>query len=165
MDASGPDGAGGLLYNSHRSRPHQLFHLPWPDGWASGNTGASSTFQELATINLILDSLLREGHKQLTIWTDSGASVDAVARGSSPVPTVNRTVQAILSLTAVHGAVLLLCWHSRESGAGRAADLLSHGVAQGIGPVLEPSSTSRRQVRWQDLEIYSKRPSDTSTTL
>jgi hypothetical protein len=164
VDASGRDGGGGATYDQH-DQCCGAFHFPWPEGWTMDEEAVSSGLQELATIGVAISISIGHGTR-FVVWTDSSAAVNAVARGSSSVPAINRAVQFILEICATHGVVALVCWHRRDSLSGRVADHLSHGHFSQAG-LLDPRivSAPRMQIATRKFQVFAKLPTDLSLVL
>ena len=153
-DASGPDGAGGFSLANDEGNP-EVFHFPWPRGWACDDDDSSSTLQELVAINAVVQH--QAPHcESLAVWTDSSAAVDALAKGRSPNADINKQLNLLLETAAANSCLLVVAWHARSGPAAQIADLMSHNLQDQLSTVHERGSTLSQACRRMDSGIPSR---------
>ena len=161
VDAAGHEGLGGFAFDS--SGKASLYHATWPEGFTQGLAGVSSGLQELLTVVAVVCQLPHSG-AHLNFWSDSGVCVDAIARGWSPAPAINRTLHYLFESCATRSLTVTVAWHSRDSSpAATAADALSRGLfqeAQGLLPAIAGGSTIT--LRLSDCPAFAIKPSSST---
>ena len=161
VDAAGQEGLGGFTLES--SGKADLHHATWPAGFAQGQAGVSSGLQELLTVAAMVCQL-PNASSHLNFWSDSAVCVDAIARGWSPAPAINRTLHCLFETCATRSLTVTVAWHTRDSSpSATAADALSRGMfqeAQELLPAIAGGST--HTLRLTDCPAFATKPSSST---
>ena len=94
--------------------------------------------------------------ESLAVWSDSSAAVDALAKGRSPNPDINKQLNLLLEAAAANSCLVVVAWHARSGPAAQIADLMSHDLQDRLPTVHELGSTLSRAYRRMDSGIPSR---------
>ena len=167
VDAAGMVGLGGFsLPNGPGGGPASAYFAEWPPGFTQGSPGVSSGLQETLTVAALVDQ--HEGDNQhLHFWSDSSVAVDAIARGRSDSPALNRTLAFLLSVCATRSLTVTVSWHRRGNNpTALCADALSRGLWVQAEELFPPiAGASRRRIYTETCRAFATPPSSTTTSL
>ena len=158
VDAAGREGMGGFVAGGVAGPA--MFHSQWPEGFDMDSLGVSSGLQEVLTVAVAVQRFGKRGN-HLHGWTDSSVAVDAIAKGRSPSPALNRALWTLFSLCAERSLTLTVAWHRRSSSpSALAADALSRGdFALATQLIPELSGASKITLNCEGSRLFVIKPS------
>ena len=161
VDAAGFEGLGG--FSLDRDGRAVRYHSQWPDGFSQGDPGVSSGLQEMLTVATLVHQHETDGD-HLNFWTDSAVCVDAIARGSSATPPLNRTLDFLLFTCASRSLTVTVAWHFRDtSPSATAADALSRGRHEEASVLLPAiAAGSIQTLRCSDCPAFEIKPNSST---
>ena len=162
VDAAGREGLGGFLFDKDVGATPAMIHAQWPTGFDMDSAGVSSGLQEVLAVAVAVQRFGRRG-THMHGWTDSSVAVDAIAKGRSPSPAINRALWILFSVCAERSLTLTVAWHRRSSSpSATAADALSRGdfdLAEQLIQML--SGASRITLNCTGSRLFGIKPSST----